>query len=194
MRAKDWMAVSLLEDEADLPVNEYEGAVLGMIARTEPVTRYQLLKAFRESPTTTYNTSKGSFYPLVGRLVGRGFVAASPGKRPGSELFTLTPLGHRALTQWVSATGPQHSMVHDPLLLRVMSLTDLSRDDRLQWVASAKSILLDRKNELNGHRSASNGPYADIVHGTALAIVEAKLEWLDRLLILIVNEAQPPQR
>jgi hypothetical protein len=41
---------------------------------------------------------------------------------------------------------------------------------------------------LNSHKQGPKSPYDDIVHGTAVAIIDAKLEWLDRLLIKVVNE------
>ena len=42
----------------DHRVSEYEGIVLGAIARTQPVTRYQLLKTLEKAPTTSYKSSK----------------------------------------------------------------------------------------------------------------------------------------
>lgn len=177
-------------EEESIVVNEHEGAVLGLIARMQPLTRYQLFRTFQQSPTTSYNTSPGGLYPLVGRMIDRGFVETEPGKgKRASEMLALTPLGYKALTRWVEYTDPQHSFVHDPLLLRVRSLGDLSRDDRLRWIADTKILLLDKKKELKIHQQADAGSYEDIVQGTAVAIIDAKLEWLDRLLIQVVGES-----
>jgi len=176
-------------DDSAIVVNEHEGAVLGLIARNQPLTRYQLYKAFQLSPTTTYNTSKGSLYPLVGRLIDRGLIGVETNKsRRDAELLSLTKLGYGALTRWIEQTGPQHSIVNDPMLFRVLALSDVSRDERIRWIADAKGLLLDRKQELNTHKQGPKSPYDDIVHGTAVAIIDAKLEWLDRLLIKVVNE------
>lgn len=183
------MAKAPRQPESDLVVNEYEGAVLGLIARSQPVTRYRLFKAFEQSPTTSVNTSKGSLYPLIGRMIDRGFVEAETGtNRRASEMLKLTPLGHAALAQWIGGTGPQHSFAHDPLLVRVLSLGDVPREERIRWIADAKALLLQKKTELEEYRKAVDAPYMEIVHGTAVAVVNAKLEWLDRLLIKVVAE------
>ena len=175
----------------DISVNEHEGAVLSLIARTQAVTRYQLLKAFEQSPTTSYNSSKGSLYPLIGRMLDRGFLVARPSEnRRGSEVLSLTPLGRAALRNWILWTDPQHSFTHDPFLSRVMALGDITRDERARWIADARAILLGKRRELADFREAANVPYFDIVHGTAIAIVDAKLEWLDRLLIEIAGETK----
>ena len=50
-------------------VNEAEGAVLGLLARAQPLSRYQILRFFQNSPARFQNVSKGSVYPLVARLV-----------------------------------------------------------------------------------------------------------------------------
>lgn len=180
-----------VRDDSAIVVNEHEGAVLGLIARNQPLTRYQLYKTFQQSPTTTYNTSKGSLYPLVGRLIDRGFIGVESNKsRRDAELLSLTKLGYGALTRWIEQTGPQHSIVNDPMLFRVLALSDVSRDERIRWIADAKGLLLDRKHELNANKNPSNSPYDEIVHGTAVAIIDAKLEWLDRLLIKVVGEEE----
>src|SRR5699024_7136215 len=69
-------------EEVDVAVSEHEGTVLGMVARWQPLTRYQLLKAFERSPISSYNTSKGSLYPLVSRMIGRGFLITETGTGP----------------------------------------------------------------------------------------------------------------
>ncbi len=178
------------EFENPIIVNEYEGSVLGQIDRKQPLTRYQLLKALKQDPTTTRKASKGSLYPLVGRMVDRGFVSTcrSVGGQQ-SELLSLTEQGRKALNRWIVATGPEHSFSSDPLLLRVMSLGSMPRDERIRWIAEAKDLLLEKKRELGADLADDAASYERIVQGTVLAIVNAKLEWLDRLLIEVVRDA-----
>jgi len=175
-------------DGAAGAVNEYEGAVLGVIARVQPVTRYRLLKSFEQSATTSYNTSKGSLYPLIGRMIDRGFVRAEPAMdgRQG-QLLTLTPAGQAAHARWLTNAEPQLSLGHDALFSRVLSLKDLTRDEQVAWVASAKAMLLDRRDQLAAAAPDNAGPYGDIVQDSAIALLTTKLEWLDRLLIRIVK-------
>jgi DNA-binding PadR family transcriptional regulator len=183
------MANKRIQDLDEVSVNEHEGAVLGLIARCQPVTRYQLYKAFKDLPTTSYNASKGSLYPLVERMIDRDFVQTGGlrGPRQG-EVLKITRLGKRALTGWILQTGPEQSFTRDPLLLRMMSLSDLKPSERVRWIANAKAAILEKKRELNEHGQSADGPYMDIVQGIALSMIEAKLEWLDRLLIQIVKE------
>ena len=183
------MAKAKPETETDFAVTENEGAVLSLIARMQPVTSYRLYKAFQDSPTTNYNTSKGAVYPIVARMLSRAFVetkATKSGKRASGEL-TLTKLGREALQAWVTEAGPELSFSHDPLFDRILSLGDLSREERVRWIADAKALLLEKKEQLNGYRETVDAPYIDIVHGSAVAMIDAKLEWLDRLLIQVVR-------
>src|SRR4029077_6872541 len=110
----------------DLTITEAEGSVLGVIARRQPLTRYQLLRAFQTSPVVGLNTSKGSLYPLIGRLVARGLVSSEtgPGTR-ATEVLRLTSRGHEALCAWVKAILPQHTLRYDPLKFRAISLGEL---------------------------------------------------------------------
>lgn len=170
-------------------VNEREGAVLGLIAKEQPLTRYKLFRAFQRSPTTSFHTSKGSLYPVVSRMIDRGLVSAE--MRSGgraSELLSLTDLGRQALSYWIDNIGQLHSFAYDPVLLRVMSLGDHDRHDRVRWIADTKAMLLDKKAELKANLSSNADDFEDIVHGTAIAIIDARLEWLDRLLIKVVQD------
>lgn len=183
------MAKRAPESDTELAVSEYEGAVLSLIARMQPVTRYGLLKAFERSPTTSYVASKGTLYPLITRMIARDFVTGETGTSgQKAEELGLTDAGQRALTQWITQTGPEHSFGHDPLSDRIMSLGDLSHEERVRWIAEAKALLLEKKQQLREYGSTLEGPYADIVHGSALAMIDAKLEWLDRLLIKVTRD------
>jgi len=180
------------EQASDIAVNEHEGTVLGMVARWQPVTRYQLLKAFERSPISSYNTSKGSLYPLVGRMMVRGFIEAETGDGPReSELISLSPLGREALHRWIMRIGPQHGMVHDPLQVRILALGELPLADRVRWVVSAKDLLLRKKDELKEYHEKLTVPFNDIVHNFGVATIDAKLLWLDRLLVQIVDHDEP---
>jgi hypothetical protein len=122
-------------------------------------------------------------------MIDRGFIQEGGAKGPRlGEVLKLTPLGKKALTGWIVQTGPEQSFTRDPLLLRMMCLNGLKRSERVRWIADAKGAILEMKRELNEHGQSAEGPYMDIVQGIALSMIEAKLEWLDRLLIQVVNE------
>lgn len=173
---------------SDLTVTEFEGSVLGLISRTQPVLRYGLFKAFEQSPATGFR-SKGGLYPLVDRLIARGLIASS-GKEKGNRgaKLSLTALGHDALSEWVGRADPEQSLTSDPMLLRMLALGDLEPEDRLKWIADAKASLLVSKEQLKSNPETFAGPYGDLAQVAAIAMIDAKLESLDRLLIQVVRE------
>jgi DNA-binding PadR family transcriptional regulator len=179
----------------DANVNEYEGLVLGVIGRRQPITRYQILRAFQNSPFATANRSKGSLYPLVRRLVERGLVIAEQGARlRDTEMVRLTALGEAALRLWVQSMNSAIILPYDPIGVRSLSLGELSRDERIQWIADAKELLLNKKDELAAYASMVSLPNGKLLHAADVVALDAKLQWLDRLLIEVVNESQPQRR
>ena len=164
-------------------VNEHEGTVLAMIARWQPVTRYQLLRAFARSPISSYNTSKGSLYPLVGRMMERGFLLTEIGEGPReSELISLSPTGYQALRGWIMNIGPQHSLIHDPLHVRILALGELRPEERVRWIASAEGLLTQKKAELGEYHEALRVPYNEVALNFGTATIDAKMRWLNKLL------------
>src|SRR4029079_4162527 len=175
--------------------SEAEGTVLGVIARRQPLTRYTLLRAFQTSAIVGVHTSKGSLYPLVHRLVERGLLAGEAGSSDrGTEVLRLTPKGRRSLRDWVQAILPRHALQHDPLKMRAISLGELPREGRLQWVTSAKEIVRQKKEELGEYRKLVRLPYGKLVHEADEASLDAQLRWLDQLLAAILDEEHAETR
>jgi len=173
-----------------LAVNEAEGAVLAVIAERQPITRYELVRTFQLSPSASQNASKGSLYPLVGRMVERNYVSSAPGKgRQRAEVFSLTAMGERALYQWVMGLDKQHILPLDPLMLRVLSLSELTPPTRVVWVASAKRLILEKAAELQAAKArTADVAYSSLIYTAYKESLDAKLRWLDLLLIEIASE------
>ena len=163
-----------------------------LVVDDDEILRLRLLKAFERSPISSYNTSKGSLYPLVSRMIVRGFLTSeiSDGPRE-SELISLSSLGHQALRRWIVRIGSQHSMIHDPLQVRILALCELPREDRVRWVVAAKELLLAKKEELRDYHDRLTVPFNEIVHNYGVATIDAKLRLLDRLLVQIVDDREP---
>ena len=104
-----------------------------------------------------------------------------------SELISLSPLGREALRRWITRIGSQHSMVHDPLQVRILALCELPREERVRWVVAAKDLLLSKKEELKDYHEQLTVPFNDIVLSYGLGTIDAKLRWLDHLLVQIVE-------
>jgi DNA-binding PadR family transcriptional regulator len=174
-------------------VNEAEGAVLGLLARSRPLSRYQILRFFQNSPARFQNVSKGSVYPLVARLVDRALIDSKPGEGPhGAPVYSLTPLGRTALRSWTKRLDKRDLLPLDTLEQRVFSLAELPPTERIAWVAEAKELILAKKAELQSHRDRITGyTYGEIVYNADQERLDAKLVWLDRLLIEIAREISP---
>lgn len=181
--------------DSDLVVSEAEGSVLGLVARRQPLTRYQILRAFQTSPISGLNTSKGSLYPLVRRLSERGLLEGKAGSGPReTEVLELTPRGYAALRAWVKSVSAHLTLQYDPLKFRAISLGELSRDERIQWIAAARQAIWAKREELEAYRAQIKLPYGKVVHSADEASLDAQLKWLDRLLVKVVNEEEPERR
>ena len=80
---------------ADISVNEHEGAVFSLIARTQAVTRYQLFKAGLRTVarTTSYRHKQGSLYPLKSDDVEPGCLVQGQRKPAGMGTLLANALG-----------------------------------------------------------------------------------------------------
>ena len=174
-------------------VNEAEGSVLGLLARQQPLSRYQILRFFQSSPARFQNVSKGSVYPLVARLLDRGLIETKAGDGPhGAPVYSLTDLGRTALRNWTKRLDKRDLLPLDALEQRVFSLAELPPTERIAWVAEAKELILGKKAELQSHRDRiTSYVYGDIVYNADQERLDAKLAWLDRLLIQIAREIGP---
>lgn len=174
-------------------VNEAEGAVLGLLARQQPLSRYQILRFFQNSPARFQNVSKGSVYPLVARLLERGLIDSKAGTGPhGAPVYSLTDLGLTGLRNWTKRLDKRDLLPLDALEQRVFSLVELPHTERIAWVAEAKELILAKKTELQSHRDRiTSYAYGDIVYNADQERLDAKLAWLDRLLIQIAREIGP---
>jgi DNA-binding PadR family transcriptional regulator len=177
-------------EDRSAEVNEAEGAVLGLLVRKQPLTRYQMLRFFQNSPARFQNVSKGSLYPLVTRLLERGMIQSKTGEGPhGAQVYSLTDVGRTALRNWTQRLDSRDMLPLDPLEQRVFSLAQLTPAERIAWVARAKQLILDKKVELQSHRDRmTKYDYGEIVYNADQERLDAKLTWLDRLLIEFAQE------
>jgi DNA-binding PadR family transcriptional regulator len=184
------VARSEIVEDRSAEVNEAEGAVLGLLARVQPLTRYQILRFFQNSPAKFQNVSKGSLYPLVTRLLDRGMIEAKTGEGPhAAQVYSLTKPGRAALRSWTQRLDSRDMLPLDGLEQRVFSLAELTPAERIAWVAQAKQMILDKKLELHSHRDRMiTYAYGEIVYNADQERLDAKLIWLDRLLIEFAQE------
>lgn len=176
-------------DEEATGLTENEGSLLALVRRREPVTAYELVKIYEQSPTTTINSSKGSVYPMIKRLKQRGLLAAArvPGDGRNAETLSCTDAGEAAVRRWVSDLRLEHTLIGDPMRTRVLSLEMLSRDEKIAWISEAKALTKRKRDELEAYAQSVSVPFQDVVHSSALEAVDGKLRWLDRLFYAVVS-------
>ena len=164
--------------------------LLALVLREQPVTAYQIMRIFADSPVSSINTSKGQVYPAIGRLRDRKLVEARQvaDDRRGTEELELTAAGREAVKQWVRDLDSSRIVLDDPLRTRVLSFDVLTRHEKLEWVAEAKALVRQRRLELEKYNGEVELPYQDLIYQSAAESLRLKSEWLDELICRLTAE------
>lgn len=172
------------------PLTDNEGALLALILRRQPISGYQIGRAFDDSPIHTLNTSKGKLYPLLQRLHQRGLLSADSDEsdRRRTQLYQCTEAGRAALKDWALAIRPEHDLLHDPLRKKLQAFELLTPEEQESWVNEACARLRTRLAEVDAFEAECEGPYGPLMKDNAREALEARLRWLERL------HASLPQR
>ena len=165
-------------------LTDHEGTFLSLVLRIQPVTAYQVIKIYEDSPVSNFNTSKGKIYPLIRRLTEQGLLAkrAVAGDARGTEELVCTAAGRRAVKRWVSEIRPTHLLLDDPLRTKVQSFDLLSPDERIGWILRAKEELHGKLEALEAYGREVDVPFKEFVHDNAVRALRARMDWLDRML------------
>lgn len=174
-------------NDAKVRATEHEGMLLSLIARTQPVTGYQLYKLYEQSPVSSINASKGQLYPAIRRLKTRGLVSARKvaGDGRNVEELSVTRAGIDALREWTKRIDSSHVVLDDPLRTRLFTIDLLTREERLEWIASAKALIKQRQQLVDEFDRSVDVPYQEFAHRSAVDALRVKMEWLDDLLYSI---------
>jgi len=169
--------------EAEPALSDNEGSLLALVLRRQPVTAYQLLKIYGQSPVSSFNESKGSLYPLIRRMKARGLLASSPvaGDGRGAEELRCTARGQDAARCWAKTVKPQHILPDDPLRTKAISLGLLDADERRAWIATARALTLAKVAEVEAYLVGLELPFRGAIEENAAGALRERLRWLDRL-------------
>lgn len=167
----------------DDPLTDNEGSLLALVLRRQPVTAYQLLRIYAQSPVSSFNESKGSLYPLIRRLKARGLIAAQPvdGDRRKAELLTCTEGGRATARLWVKRLEPRHILPDDPLRTKAISFGLLDSGERKAWINAARALTKAKIAEVEAYLIGLDMQYKEAIEANALGALQARLAWLDRL-------------
>jgi DNA-binding PadR family transcriptional regulator len=173
-------------------LTDNEGSLIGLVRRQQPVTAYQLYKIYETSPVSSFNTSKGSLYPLISRLRKRGLIAAESvaGDKRNTEQLTCTSAGVKAVAAWARTVKTSDILLDDPLRTKLLSLDLLTREEQTRWVVEAKAEVTRKMETVEAYNQAVSVPFQQFVHRSAIAALEAKMKWLDELLYHFVKGAE----
>ncbi|WP_444853644.1 PadR family transcriptional regulator [Sphingosinicella sp.] len=164
-------------------LTDNEGSLLALMLRRQPVTAYQLLRLYEQSPVSSFNESKGSLYPLIRRLKARGLIAAQPiaGDGRKSERLNCTAAGRAAARHWVKRLEPRHILPDDPLRTKAISFELLDAGERSAWIKAAKALTEAKIAEVEAYMIGLDLPHKEAIEANALGALQARLDWLDRL-------------
>ncbi len=170
-------------------LTENEGSLLALVLRVQPVTAYQLLKTYEQSPTSTINSSKGSVYPMIRRLKAQRLLAAKAveGDRRRSEVLSCTEVGEAAVRAWIGDLRQEHALPGDPLRSRLQSLDLLSPDEQTEWIHGAKAMLVAKMKEVEAYSETTDVPYPGLVRDNAMTSLQTRFAWLDRVFFELVS-------
>ncbi len=176
-------AAAVGAQEAEPALSDNEGSLLALVLRRQPVTAYQLLKIYEQSPVSSFNESKGSLYPLIRRMKGRGLLAASPvaGDGRGAEELRCTAAGQDAARCWAKTVKPQHILPDDPLRTKAISLGLLDADERRAWISTARALTLAKAAEVEAYLVGLELPFRGAIEENAAGALRERLRWLDRV-------------
>lgn len=171
-------------------LTDNEGSLLANILRNQPVTAYQMVKYYERSPASSLNESKGSVYPIVERLIKRGFLTSekTAGNKRNPQLLSCTELGRAAVRAWVMTIRPPHVLLHDPLRGKVMSFDLLDREEQLRWVVDMKEQVRQKIAQVEEFHRTRRIQFDPLIRANAIGTLRARMEWLDEILHFVVNE------
>jgi len=118
--------------------SELEGVCLGLIHKLQPCTAYQVRRALKDSPSSHWQASAGSVYPLLARLEQAALIGMTKDENDGRgrKFLRLTPAGRQGLKHWIRS-GSQPDLVAaimDPVRSRMFFLGVLSPRERRRHI------------------------------------------------------------
>ncbi len=166
-------------------LSELEGVCLGLVRQHDPCTAYRVRQELKRAPSSHWQASAGSVYPLLARLEEEGLITTTSDKGDGRgrKLLSITREGRASLKKWMLAGSSREliSSVTDPIRSRMFFLDLLGASQKLpyldQLISEMKSYLAETKKHLD-QLSQPDELYDYLGSLGAVKITEARLEWL----------------
>ena len=166
-------------------LSELEGVFLGVVAKRQPCTAYRVRSELKQAPSSHWQASAGSVYPLLKRLEAEGLVETTTDENDGRgrKLLKVTSRGKMSLKAWVMAGADPEliSSVTDPVRSRTFFLDILSARKQGEFlnnmIALMEDYLVETKTRMAQGR-ASRDVYDYLGSLGAMKVTEARLDWL----------------
>lgn len=166
-------------------LSDLEAAALGVIWKQGPCTAYAVRKHFRESPSSHWSASAGAIYPLIHRLVERGYLASADlprGRRPSASL-QVTKSGRAAFRAWIGPPVSAHvaSQTFDALRTRALFLGVLTPQRRERWLADAENALREHRRRIEESHAAGGADedeWFELAYRSSIRETRARLAWI----------------
>ena len=166
-------------------LSELEGVSLGVVSNYQPCTAYSVRRELKNSPSSHWQASAGSVYPLLARLEAEGLVATKADKSDGRgrRLLTVTARGRKVLKAWImdGADEVLISSVTDPLRSRMFFLGVLSASKQSEYLNKLIALMEGHLAEITADldsKSEHDDLYDYLGALGAVRVAETRLDWL----------------
>jgi DNA-binding PadR family transcriptional regulator len=165
-------------------------AILGLL-NIVPMTGYDLKhKAFDETVRYFWPAHQGQVYRTLGELADEGLVSMTiepQDDRPNRKVYSITPAGKAALTDWLKDYHEQPTL-RDPLLVQLFFGQELPNADLLavidaQLAAHREQLQTYQSIPIPPRQSRPNDRWLALQHMTlefGLALEQTYVTWLER--------------
>lgn len=169
-------------------LTKLELTAIGIVWKKSSCTAYQIIREFRKSSSSYYQSGAGSVYPLMTRLERDGFLRTKESKRgkQDRQVYSVTAKGRKALVEWLSPPLPESdfTVLSDPIRTRVFFLEALTPAKQREFLKVTHEFLkqeLERvESELEQYREAKNTFGVLAIEG-AVHETKARIEWISEL-------------
>jgi PadR family transcriptional regulator, regulatory protein AphA len=158
--------------------------ILGML-RKGPKSGYEIKAKADVSTRFFWAISYGQIYPELKRLEEAGLVESEADAASGRQrrVFSITPLGERALHEWLTRPGELHSELRHEGVLRFFFAGALDHQERVALLHAIRAKHERLREELEAIRPAAeqDEPVALLTLETGIAYQEFFVDLSDRL-------------
>jgi DNA-binding PadR family transcriptional regulator len=162
-----------------------EGVCLGIVDKHKPCTAYRVRRELKNAPSSHWQASAGSVYPLLARLAAEGLVATTADEDDGRgrKLLRVTARGRASLKAWVvaGADAVHISSMTDPIRSRTFFLNVLGARNQSEYLTKLIGLMEDYLAETRTRlqQAEQSGDIYDYLGSLgAVKVTEARLEWL----------------